>query len=230
MTPSSGTPKPPASCREVVELLPWLAGGALEPAELALVERHLEGCAACREEAARCRAERGLLRAEAAPPPVPHPAQLERLFDRIDRGEGPEDEGDETARPAARTRRAGWLRRTPAPARWLLAAQLAALAGLGLWTLWDRPDIEPSFRTLGVAAAPAPAGDLRVVFSPTASEAEIRSLLLSMRAVVVAGPSPAGAYTLVLPADESRDAAVDLLRADPRIRLAEAVVGRDATR
>ncbi len=231
MSADRGNPNPPAPCREVVELLPWLAGGTLEPAERAQVEQHLASCAACREEAERCRDERQLLRAQAAPSPSPHPTHLDRLFVRIERGDGLGEEGDGQTAPAAgplAPRRQSWLRRTPAPARWLLAAQLAALAGLGFWTLQERADAPPAFRTLG--AATAPAGDLRVVFAPTTSEAELRALLLSIRAILVAGPSAAGAYTLALPADESREAALALLRADPRVRLAEIAAGRDAPR
>ncbi|HKQ62065.1 MAG TPA: zf-HC2 domain-containing protein, partial [Candidatus Polarisedimenticolaceae bacterium] len=39
----------------VAALIPWYAAGSLEPAEAAQVERHLTGCAHCRELLAAAR-------------------------------------------------------------------------------------------------------------------------------------------------------------------------------
>jgi hypothetical protein len=206
-------------CSEVVASLPWLANETLSDAERSRVEGHLAECEACRREAERCRLERAALRAEGLAAPSPHPAQLERLMARIERSESAPGEADGGRRPSL-------LRRTPRPVRWALAAQLVALAGLGF--LATRPTAiapAPAFRTLSDPAARA-GGDLRVVFDPAATEAEIRALLLSAGASIADGPSPAGIYTLALaPAGEgpSLAAVLELLRADPRVRLAEPV-------
>ncbi len=228
---ASGRP----DCAEVALALPWLASGALEEAERRELEHHLEGCAACRAEAARCRAERERLRAEVGPAAAPHPAQLERLLARLDRGPADEDDEDDDEVAAApgppAARRPGAFARTPGAVRWLIAAQLVALAGLGY--LAARPTGAPaaSFRTLASPARVEPArAAVRVVFAPATSEAEIRALLLSVRAQVVAGPSAIGVYTLALDgagAPEPVAVALELLRRDPRVRLAEPVVGAD---
>lgn len=215
-------------CAEVVLLLPWLASGAIDSEDRRRVEAHLEACATCRAEAERCRVERARLRAEVGAAPAPHPAQLERLLARLDTDEGEDDD----AGAAPPRRRRSLLARTPAAARWLIAAQLVALAGLGFFA--SRPAFVPgaAFRTLSAPAAAAPArGALRVVFAPEASEAEVRALLLSVRAQIVAGPSALGVYTLALDGAGAPDpvgVALGLLRADARVRLAEAVAGDDA--
>ena len=177
------------------------------------------------------------MRAEAAPAAAPHPAQLARLLARLDAAPAdPDDEVDGGAPPpaAARGRRRGRaFAGTPPAARWLIAAQLVALAGLALYSA--RPAAAPlprtGYRTLSAATAAAPRGVLRVVFAPGTSEAELRALLLSVRAEIVGGPSAAGAYTLALDgagAAEPVDEVLGLLRADPRIRFAEPAVGTDA--
>jgi len=177
------------------------------------------------------------VRAEAAPAAAPHPAQLARLLARLDAvPSDPDDEddaGEALPPPASASRRRRAFAGTPRAARWLIAAQLVALAGLGFYAL--RPAESPAprtgYRTLATAPAAAPHGVLRVVFAPETSEADLRALLLSVRAEIVGGPSAAGAYTLALDgagAAEPVDEVLRLLRADPRIRFAEPVAGHDA--
>jgi anti-sigma factor RsiW len=214
-------------------LLPWLVNGTLAAAERRRLEEHLAACPACREELGQCRRLAEELARCAPPEPAPHPAQLARLVERIRSGGA--ELGDEIA--AARnprwTPRRVW-RATPAAARWLLVAQAAALvAALGLFTWRLRASDAEAFRTLSSPTAPAARADVRVVFAPAASEAEIRSLLLEARAEIVGGPSPLGTYTLALapaPAGESVAAVVALLRANPRVRLAEPIRPRQEAR
>lgn len=218
----------PTRCREVQELLPWLATATLEPAERARVEAHLDGCPACRAELERCELERDAVRGARDLAPAPHPAQLARLFDRIERGELDEEElGEVVARAPARS----LLARTPRVVRWLIAAQIVALAGLGLWTLRADRAAAPLFRTLAGGQEVPDAARLRVVFAAEATESELRALLLAAGLEIVGGPSPLGAYALApRPGGDSR-AALDLLRSDPRVRFAEPVAGapeRDA--
>ncbi|MBA3825090.1 MAG: zf-HC2 domain-containing protein, partial [Ktedonobacterales bacterium] len=58
--------------RHIDDLLDAYALGALEPYEVAEVEAHLEGCASCRQSAARARAtaQHLLLAAPAVQPPA----------------------------------------------------------------------------------------------------------------------------------------------------------------
>jgi hypothetical protein len=118
---------------------------------------------------------------------------------------------------------------TPSLFRWALAAQTAAIVLLAAATLWQA-SLAPSFyRTLSDAGSGPEPGrvTLQVVFTDDITEREIRTLLSSIRATIVAGPSPMAVYTVAL-ADDDREAPAQtqerlaLLRAHPKVRLAEA--------
>jgi hypothetical protein len=238
-------------------LLPWYANGTLEAAERRLVEEHLAGCAACREELASCNGLAAALRSEQEGAPSPHPIQLERLLARVAEIEESENEangrrlaayledhdGDDgeqaesAARPASpappaprapaspiglpghrQAKRAALLAATPRPVRIALAGQLAALVLLSLAfavgparPLADRssqarPGAAPAalYHTLSAPTANAEATaarpQIRVVFAETATEKQIREVLLRARGRLVDGPSPLGTYTLEIPA------------------------------
>jgi hypothetical protein len=105
--------------------------------------------------------------------------------------------------------------------RWTLAAQVLLIAALGVQRWPGEAVTAPAYRTLGTPAGPVLAGQqLVVVFDPGLSEARMRTLLRASGARIVDGPSEAGAYVLVLPAD--RVAAVQAgLRAAPGVLLVE---------
>jgi anti-sigma factor RsiW len=196
------------------ELLPWFVSGTLEEGERRAVEAHLASCAECREEERRCRETREAVR-EGRVAPSPHPAQLARLVARIDDLEEEPAEGPLRALFAA-----------PLSVRLVLAAQLAAMLALVAYIFW--PVSPVAYRTLAdaptSAAAAAPSPEVRVVFAPEATEAEIRHLLLEVGAHLSGGPSPLGAYTLALPAGggaEPLPVVLAHLRAHPRVRFAE---------
>jgi hypothetical protein len=206
------------------ELLPWLVNDTLEGAEREALEKHVATCRECRAEEERCRAVAALVRA-AEVAPSPHPAQLTRLVRRVDELE------------ATRSRRSmvALLGGTPMSVRWALAAQAAVLVLLLGIIFWPSP--RPGFRTL---SDPTPASVdvapgqrlLRVVFTPTATEADLRRLLLEVQGEIVHGPSPLGAYTVAVPATgagaEPLSLVLDHLRDDPHVRLAEPVTGGGA--
>jgi anti-sigma factor RsiW len=210
---------------ELELLLPWYATGTLAEDERRALERHLTACAACREELERCRVLGSVLARDTPPAPAPHPAQLARLRARIARGElDREGEPERGARRASRLFRS-W-RATSRPVRWLLAAQTAALLAAGAWIAAPDAGTPRPFRTLAGAESGDRRASLRVVFAPGVQESQVRSLLLEVRAEIVGGPSPLGAYALALVpgvAGESPDAVLPLLRADPRVRLAEPI-------
>ena len=208
------------------ELVPWLVNGSLEPAERAQLDRHLRDCAECLEEVRRCEELGSALREATPVAPSPHPAQLEGLLARLDRDEPESAPGAADAR--RRSRFADLRRATPRPVRWLVAAQLAALIVLAAGVAAGPRAV--SFRTLADPPTPRVAA-VRVVFAPETTEAEIRRVLLEVRAEIVGGPSPLGAYTLALPpapVGESTDAVLGLLRARPAVRFAEPILAADA--
>jgi hypothetical protein len=162
------------------------------------------------------------------------------------------DRSGQPGRPAPRL-----LGSTPRPVRWALAGQLAALLLLAAALAFG-----PARRTQSGAAAPAaqarprdanyvtlsaPAADagsaaaaarpqIRLMFTETATEKQMRDVLLRTRGRLVDGPSPAGTYTLELPAPTSAAAAppdpadsvgtiLAYLHSRPIVRIAEPVAG-----
>ena len=201
--------------------LPWLANGTLDGDERRGVEAHVAACDECAADLADERRLRDELRRATAVSPAPHPVQLSRLWSRI--------EGFASSAPAPRRGRAGWtLAGWPRAARWLVAAQAATillLLALGASLGRERP---ATFRTLAADdlanVGAASTERLRVVFADTLDQRGLREILLPLGAEIVAGPSPLGVYTLVLPADaEPIGWVLAHLRARPEVRFAEPV-------
>jgi hypothetical protein len=225
--------------RQVGELLPWYVNGTLGPREREKVEDHLAGCPACQAEERACRRMAGAALAAAEVSPSPHPAQLGRLLDRI--------EVEESARGGRLTALRAQLGAAPRPLRVALLAQAAVivlLAGLGAWKMRaPMPPMPPTaapgagspaaYRTLSDPAAPAAGSPraaggarLRLMFSPGATEREIRALLLGVHGEIVAGPSPMGAYTVEVPArGEPAGAVLARLRSEASVVFAEPEAG-----
>jgi anti-sigma factor RsiW len=217
--------------QKVWEILPWYVNGTLAGHEHELVARHILRCQSCADEVARCQSIAAVVRSseEAAQPPSPE--HLARLMERIDRA-------SVSAGPGPwRMRVREWLEKirlafqgTPSLFRWALAAQTAAIVLLTAATLWQA-SVAPSllYRTLSDADGGTEPGrvTLQVVFADDITEREIRTLLGSIGATIVAGPSPMAVYTVAIAAD-SREASAQtqerlaLLRAHPKVRLAEA--------
>src|SRR3954468_11616639 len=124
--------------RSVDLVLPWLVNGTLEQDERKRAERHLADCHRCQRELARLRSLRDAARVTgAAPDPTASWKKLDARLDRAWRG----TLGGLWPRQAwqrAMGRVSVWARPAlPVWARWAMAAQLIAIAGLaGLaWSL-----------------------------------------------------------------------------------------------
>lgn len=245
--------------QEAWELLPWYVNGTLVSDELRAVEEHLERCPLCRGEVAAGE-DLALAVRRAAEPPQPAGDRFGRLLARLDEPPAAAElEAGAAAAPAPlaapHPAHLSPPARLPPAVRWALALQAAAVLALAVGFAYllatrgaapsdalsrqppaagaeARAAAEPAYRTLAAPAAPA-AGEglaVRTVFSPTASEEELRRLLLAAGARFAGGPSPAGVYTLEIAGDEAATAAaLALLRGDPRVELAEPVVVRPAT-
>lgn len=203
-------------------LIPWYCNGTLAREEREKVERHLAHCARCREDVELWRVVEAGSR-EPVATPVPHPAQLQRLAARLETPA--ESAGIERAAGVARARRGGF-RRLPLGWRLALVGQAAALAALIGWTATTLSDAGPSFRTLSAPAVVQPVWRLRAVFAEQTPERELRSLLLSLGATVVDGPSPLGVYTLEIPATLDPESTVAVLRTRAEVRFAELAAPR----
>jgi anti-sigma factor RsiW len=197
-------------------LLPWLLNGTLEDELRELVQRHLAACARCREEARDQERLQDLYLQLPVEPSAP--ASFERLRRRLPVATPPKPRA---AWRAWRERAIdGGSRASPA-LRWMAAACLLLATALVVspWRLG--PDSTPAFRTLGTATvAGVPGEQLVVVFDPGVSEARMRMLLRASGARIVDGPSEAGAYVLVLPADRIAEVQAGL-RGAPGVQLVE---------
>jgi Putative zinc-finger len=165
-------------------LLAWFANGTLEGTERAAVEQHLRGCARCRDEVTFLEALRRGVKALAV---AEEPGELSRK---------------RLLRDVRAERRGGgaWWRPALAAAAVIIVVQSVVLANL--W--WREPGISPlgGPRTGGVT--------LQIQFAPTATEAQIRSLLQEVGGTLIDGPGALGVYRVRV---EKADAALAKLRA-----------------
>jgi hypothetical protein len=216
--------------QKVWEILPWYVNGTLDNRERELVTRHLLRCQTCADEIARCQSIAAAVRSAEGAARTPSPEHFARLMERIDRG-------STLAAPERwRIRLHEWIEKfrlafqeTPSFFRWALAAQTVAICLLAATITWQ-DSIAPSllYQTLSDAGRGAAPGGvhLQVVFADNITEREIRTLLGSIDATIVSGPTPMAVYTVALAAGD-REApartreALALLRAHPKVRLAE---------
>jgi putative zinc finger protein len=221
--------------RAVWELLPWYVNDTLSGRDLDLVTGHLTACSDCAEEVTRCRDLAVTVATVTAVARAPSAERLARLLARID------------AIEATGARHGGWrgrlrdridalrelLERTPAPTRWALAAQGALVVLLVAALAWQMAlSSGQPYRTLGSAPEQPPRGQaqIRIVFADDISEREMRAALERVKGRIVDGPSAVGAYTIEVPvpatASERVAPVLEVLRTQPKVRLAEPIHGR----
>jgi len=213
------------------EILPWYVNGTLEGHEQEFVARHILRCQSCADEVVRCESIASAVRSSEEAATTPSPENFARLMERVDR------ESASAAPERWHIRVREWIEKirlafqeTPSLFRWALAGQTVAIVMLAAAITWQA-SLAPSllYQTLSDAGSGSEPGrvTLRVVFADDITEREIRKLLSSIGATIVAGPSPMAVYTVALTADDGEAPAqtqerLALLRAHPKVRLAEA--------
>lgn len=219
----------------VQELLPWYAASQLAPEETQRVQQHLQTCAECRQELEWEREMRAQAAVAAASGALPDGVDMERALARLMPALGAQEHattGDggvlasapaqpPAAAPGAVAARQPWWRTAaanqPSWLRWTVAAQWVAIVGLLVFLV--RPgDEAPAYRVLGSSVSNG--GNMVVVFQPGATERDLRRILQTQGARVVDGPTVTDAYLLHVPT-ASRDRALQALRAEPAVKLAE---------
>jgi anti-sigma factor RsiW len=196
---------------EATQLLPWLVNDTLNSDERAGVERHLVQCVACRNEVENlCALQACIARDDGDP-------LLTQAFGRIN-ARLEETECAPDPRRILRRIALQWKQTGP----WLRGTVMAQAAGLALLTIVLLAQSAPQYyRTLGATPVRASLDtDLVVVFNAALPEREVRSLLLRLRARIVDGPSPAGAYTLQVARGEQQ-LALAVLRREGSVIFAE---------
>ncbi len=201
--------------REIWNLLPWHVNGTLSERQASRVEKHLTECAECRSEHASQQALQQHLREDDSVVQTPH-ASLRKLMARIEQ----DDQAPTVERKPGQSRRTRWL----VAAVVIQAVGLITLSGVTTWKLQSVRS-EPRYATVSSATVTTSnAVAARVVFSPSMATGDLVSLLRSMKAQIVAGPSEAGVYTLAFPEtmrEQDIADAVAGLRARADVRFAE---------
>ena len=216
--------------QKVWEILPWYINGTLDSHEHELAARHILSCQSCADEVARCQSIAMAIRSAKAGAWSPSPEHFAGLMERIDRANtsaAPERRRIHVREWIEKIRR--HFQETPSLFRWVLAAQTAAIVLLAAATIWQASVAPFSlYRTLSDAGSGPAAGQvhLQVVFADDITEREIRTLLSSTGATIVAGPTPMAVYTVALAGDDRGGPArtretLAVLRAHPKVRLAE---------
>lgn len=195
---------------EAEALLPWYATGQLDPSDRALVETHLLSCGQCQRQLG--------LELRMVDEFQTFSPEVDSAWARLRRRIEPRESWlERLSRQGAQA----WRELSRPPVARLAFAQLAfvVVAGGLLLSL-----SQPSYHALGSASVPA-AANVIVMFRPDTTEAEIRGALEHSGASLVGGPTEADAYLLAVPAN-SRPSALERLRADREITMAEAIDGR----
>jgi anti-sigma factor RsiW len=189
------------------DLLPWYVNGTLQPAEAALVERHLGSCLACKQDIEGLKALQAWYNEERA--------RCESLRSVTERAPTPPER---QLLGTALQHSTGWRARL----QWwqvLLFAQSALIALLIVAFIVKQ---EPHYyHTLSSARSPVEQGAaIVVVFDAKVEEGRIRALLQSLHAHIIDGPTQEGAYSLrVAEGDAAR--VIAQLRQRAWVRLAE---------
>lgn len=225
--------------RQAWDLIPWIVNGTADVRDRAAVEAHLSQCEHCRNELhfqSTLRASMAAEPAAMASAAVEAEDGWQRLCARLDRDslpacdENPVDTsqsmGSRPGRHAPRrSPRSGWA------VGWVAAAVLEAVAlgamGMAMWSKSRLPEPSagvPAYRTLSdVQTVPANA-TIRVVLEPRTTLAQLQALLGRSGLTIVAGPSPAGVWSLApsrASGHSATEAALRNLRADPAVHFAE---------
>jgi hypothetical protein len=200
--------------------IPWLVAGSASAAQRQAFEQHAAGCADCREELAFQRQVQAAMQAGAADTTDPEPG-LQRLLARmaIDEAVAPRPRRGATA---LRWREAGgWTRAWAAVA--LLQAVGLLLVLAGPWSPRASGDAA-EYQTLS-SPAPTSAARIRLVLAPEVSQAQLQALLQRHGLVAVEISAEAGSLGVALASGSPAvDGAVQALRREPGVRLAEPVL------
>jgi hypothetical protein len=215
----------PAACALVAELLPWYSNETLAPQESRLVEEHVDTCESC---AALLRLECRVLECIRAPRDnVEHSprASWQQLIPQLEQ------------EPASAASMAPGLSRRVASKRIAIPRSLVGIALVGqaaaiviLTVLLVRNTSlvqEARFHTLG-SAAQTIVGDgslVRIAFAPGVDFGAVEAWARAHDCRILTGPTRQNVYTILLDSERETQRAIDMMRSDPRVLLAEPVAG-----
>jgi anti-sigma factor RsiW len=179
----SDAPQQPSDVHSIALLLPWYLSGRLSEPERREVEGHLTGCAACKDELASLSEMRRQSRDIIMGAPGPSPRVKHVVMSRVRNWRPRPRFLDRVASAAVELLRPKWA---PSLAVLLIIGQFGALA----W-LTTRPGAQLELTSRSVAAVGV---RLKIVFSPAATERDVRSAIRDLAGKIVDGPTDDGAY------------------------------------
>jgi hypothetical protein len=203
----------PLTDEDVLELLPWYAGGKTTAAETAAIEQRLSASPALRAELDLVRREKQVSIESVKALGEPDPALLDRMLGQLD--------GVRQLPPIARDQAEqapGWFARlfgfTPTPAlRFAMVAACLLIVAQSAALLKLSAGGEPAgYQTASAPEAAAGGPELVVQFQPDAKLSAISMLLSDLDAKVVKGPMPDGAFVIALQKGADPEAAMTVLR------------------
>ncbi len=213
---------------EMEGLIPWYVNGTLSADESAAVEQHMAVCEQCQSEALRCQSLAGQLPTpqEIWKPTPAHFADILANVDKLEAATVKPNASRTKAAPGFFRRISAWLSKTPSPVRWALAFETLAFAMLALFLVLPNSPFPKSngvFETLSNAESQTTKGKaIRLVFSEDMTTGELFDLLKQAKAQIRQGPSEVGSYTVEV-ASKDEASSLSVLRANPKVRLAQAV-------
>lgn len=223
--------------QQVLLLLPWYLNKTLQTHELKQVANHLHSCLVCRRE---------LIALDRLASAVKQSSDLETAAEMSFAGlksklpvqqalfaqsnDLPRDvKGTSSFYGRLKTRCHRLLpKQNTASYSYLAIAASILIAAIPLALNLPGNLIKPDYYTLSAAETESFSGQLRVVFSKPLPKSEIDVLLSQIQGQLIDGPNSVGAYTIKLleanPNVATINAAVDLLREQPEVMLAEPVL------
>ncbi len=210
------------------DLIPEYVQGTLDPETTTAFAQRLAVDQELRRELDEFLALKMLYRQTQDEPPPPSEKIFQRIDAAISGAEAPRPDHRRLSNGPCSPRHAhlaeAWARlKASVGLPWGLAVVQAALIVILL--IPGQPD--HSYQTLstgGDAAIGADGSFYNIVFSESASEARIRTLLINTNASIIAGPSAEGRYRIVLPDGAHHQEHVARLRRDAVVRFLEPVM------
>jgi len=185
-------------------LLPWYLSDTLSAEERAQVTEHLASCTSCRDELESLQDLGPSIRGAFADLSAPSPAALQAVKARIAAGPAPAAAGRTTQTTRYRResttlsdRIAAFFQTLLMP-KWAPAAAMALIVAQFGFLAWSvqSPPTQEIVTTRGGEKLEVAKTRLRIVFTPTATENDIRAALAEVHAKFVGGPDAKAAYLI----------------------------------
>lgn len=230
----------PSEHEQVSLLIPWYVNGTIDPGQRKLVERHLQCCVLCQEEAAAMRVlETGL---KQAPSPAMVKGDFANLMAMVREAEAqqavaiaPGSRSQFMRRTGLERLRSWWADSldglgTPS---WLSAGGFAMASVMGVLVIvsqvaqLENAGSQASYHTLaqGGSMSMLSERDLTLVFAENTPETQVKALISSLQGEIMEGPSTLGAYRVRVHGEDGKPERIaetaKRLRANPIIVMAE---------